>query len=71
MKHLSIHRARNLRDHGIFCDKPLTPSDVLLIGKGKKLIEHPDDTLLVVLSDGANAKISLMPDTDFPIVRAV
>ena len=71
MKHIAIIRERNLRDYGIFCDIDLTSKDVALIVAGKRLIDQADESLFVSLSNGAKAKISLMPDTNFPIVKAV
>jgi hypothetical protein len=71
MRHIAIIRERNLRDYGIFCDLDLTPGDVALISKGKRLIDQSDESLFISLTNGAKAKMSLMPDTDFPIVKQV
>ncbi len=71
MRHISIIRERNLRDHGIFCDVDLTSKDVALINAGKRLIDQADESLFISLTSGAKAKMSLMPDTDFPIVKPV
>jgi hypothetical protein len=68
MQHIRSH---NLRNHDLFCDVVLKPVDLQLIRECVKLIDEPDRPVAITLSDNRPASLSLMPDTDIPIVRAV
>lgn len=68
MQHIRSH---NLRNHDLFCDVVLTPVDLQLIRECVKLIDEPDQPVAITLSNNRPANLSLMPDTDIPIVRAV
>lgn len=68
MKHIRSH---NLENHDLFCDLVLTPSDVELIHECARLIDDPQKRVSITLTSNRPATLSLMPDTAFPIVRAV
>jgi hypothetical protein len=68
MQHIRIH---NLQKHDIVCDIDLTATDLQLIRECVKLIDHPDERVHITLTNNRPASLGLMPDTDFPIVRAV
>ena len=68
MQHIRSH---NLRHHDLFCDVVLKPVDLQLIRECVKMIEEADRSVTITLSDNRPASLSLMPDTDIPIVRPV
>jgi len=68
MQHIRSH---NLRNHDLFCDVVLKPVDLQLIRECVKMIEEADRSVAITLSDNRPASLSLMPDTDIPIVRPV
>lgn len=68
MQHI---RSYNLRNHDLFCDVVLNPVDLHLIRECVKMIEEPDRSVPITLSDNRPASLSLMPDTNIPIVRPV
>lgn len=68
MQHIRSH---NLLNHDLFCDVVLKPVDLQLIRECVKLIDEADHPVAITLSDNRPASLSLMPDTDIPIVRAV